>query len=734
MLARLSEIKNDLLAPSVVLPSLAQGLIICIMTVIVESSFANLVFSGPLGRFAIPATGLFAFAAFAMTLVTGLASPFKGVVTISQDIPAAILAGMGAAVAGAMVAAPARPQFATMVALVMLSGLGTAVLFWLMGRFRLSNLIRFLPFPVVAGFLGGCGFLLCLGGLGVMTGVSPSLATMPDYFQGQVLFKWLCGVGFGVILYMVLNRIPHALVMPAALLLCIAGFFAAFAIMGMDVESARQQGWLVEALPGGRLWPAVGMDDFALVDWGVVVGQLPSLLAVALLSCIALLLNLGGMELATGSDIDMDRELYSGAVANLFGALSGGCAGYASMSLSLLSHRTGLATRLVPIFGALFTLGVVLFGADVLTFFPKPVLGGLLFLLGLFFFNDWVFSGWRKLAVPDFAIVLSIVGAIAWFGFLEGVGLGLLLSIFIFIFRFSRVPVIRRELTGADVRSRVERHVPARVLLDRHAGDIRIIELGGYVFFGSACFLAQRVAELLGGEERPRHLILSLAGIDGFDVSAVNNFLRIAQQAANRDVRLVFCRVPDALWDQMQRNSTPETMAGIGRFAELDLALEEAESEIIERASSARNDAAGRGELLDQAFDELDGQLEGLERFEALLGELGDQARQISIAAGQTILAEGDALDGAYLVVWGTVGEYMRRNGREIRLRHTGRGSVLTPQGILAGRKARITARAEEDCVLALVSRQALEVLSRENPALAIQVQELLLERATQCY
>ena len=303
---RCKELLADLRSP-LALPALAQGCIIGVILVIIETSLANLIFAEELAPLASRAAGLTIFGAMAMALATGLSSSFKGTVAVPQDIPAAILAGCAASVAAA-VAAP-EVRFATVMVLMVASGLLTAAFFLVVGTFRLSNLVRFLPFPVVGGFLGGSGLLLILGGLGVMTGVSPGVDTLGSYLGADLAAHWLPGVGFGVGVFLLLTYRPHYLVLPACLMGAMALFYVALFASGMDVDAARAGGWLVGQVPSGALWPAFGPGELAQVDWGVVLAQGPDLLSIALLATIALLLNMGGVEIGARTDLDMDREL-----------------------------------------------------------------------------------------------------------------------------------------------------------------------------------------------------------------------------------------------------------------------------------------------------------------------------------------------------------------------------------------------------------------------------------------
>ena len=58
----------------------------------------------------------------------------------------------------------------------------TGITFLVLGTFRLGNLVRFVPYPVVGGFLAGTGWLLLKGGIGVASSIELHLRTFgaPD--------------------------------------------------------------------------------------------------------------------------------------------------------------------------------------------------------------------------------------------------------------------------------------------------------------------------------------------------------------------------------------------------------------------------------------------------------------------------------------------------------------------------------------------------------------------------
>ena len=64
--------------------------------------------------------------------------------------------------------------------------------------------------------------------------------------------------------------------------------------------------------------------------------------------------------------------------------------GYHALSLSTLSYRIGARGRLPGLVAGAVCAVMLFAGSALLAFFPKPILGGLLFFLGLDFLVEWV--------------------------------------------------------------------------------------------------------------------------------------------------------------------------------------------------------------------------------------------------------------------------------------------------------------------------------------------------------
>ncbi len=727
------ELLRDILSPKLI-PGLIQGLIIGAILVIVEVSFANIIFSGPLSCYAPRAAGMCIFGAGALCLVTGMFSPFLTMVSLPQDTPVAILSVAAASIVAALPAASSEIMFATVAGTVMASALVTAFFFWLIGKFKLSNFARFLPFPVIGGFLAGSGVMLVLGSFGVMTDTSLTLSSLPHFLTMDMFIHWGPGVMFAFTVFMLMRYSSHFLILPASMLAGMILFFLIVLVFDLSIPGIRSQGWLPAAMPSGQLWPGFTAETAGMIDWAILFKQLPNIFTVALLSLVGMILNINGMELGARQDIDLDQELKVEAAGNILAGLGGGFAGYGTLSLSMLGPRSNISSRIIPVTASLVCLGVLFFGTQALTFIPKPLLGGLLFLLGLFFVEEWIFSGWKRLTPSDYIIVLAIVLSIVSQGFLLGVSLGLGLTIVIFMVRFTRIPVIRDQETLATLHSRRERSIPDQTLISRDGHGWVVFKLVGYLFFGSTYYLGKQVKELFEQEPPPEHIILDLTKIQGVDISSVNTFQRIAQQALAKGITVSFAAAPDRVMDLLKRNAAPEVMAQVSTHENLDHALESGENNLLakHRDILTRNSADGieaREELFNAAVDDLDARLEEQERFEKIMGRVNSYLVQKKVVPGELLVKEGEEHDGVIFVLWGSISIFVTdTEEKQCRLTSLGPGRIIVPKAAWAPWRSTYTALAEHQAMVAVISRKALARMEAEAPGTAMVLYKYMSE------
>ncbi len=694
----------DELKPQRLVPNVVVGGVVGLLELVFAVALSALVFSGDLSVFAAQGLGLALLGTAVSCLVAALFSSLPGILSLNQDIPAAIMAVIAAAVATSL-----SPQLQgislliTIMAVIALSTITTGVVFFLIGHFSLGNLVRFLPYPVLGGFLAGTGWLLATGAVGLMTDLPlTSWQEVAALGQPDTLLRWLPGVLFAVVLIFNVNRFSHFLVLPGTVVAEIALFYVVAWLGGVTLADLQNDGWLLGPFSDANLWPPFLWVHLSQVSWSAIIGQLPNLLLLVVLSTVALLLNVSGVEAATHVDMDLNREMKAAGIGNLGSGFFGGLVGYPAVSLSVLSVKMG-GTRLAGVLVSSLCLLALVAGAGTLSLFPKAVAGGLLFFLGLDFLKEWVYDAWSRLPRIEYGIVIFILLTIAAVGFLPGVAIGVVAAIVMFVVAYSRTEVVRHELTGQQMVSRVTRSHVERQHLREHGGQLYILRLQGFVFFGTAEKLLNQVRERLQ-QKQVQYVVLDMKRVTGLDSTGMRSLGRLRQVAAAHGAQVLITHAPPTVQVQLNRGGLAADGV-VQYFQDLDSGLEWCENHLLAQVQV-------------QAAPKLLEQLQVMLPNETRLAELLPYLERRVVAAGTYLMRQGDAPNDLYFVESGQVRAQLEQPGMlPVRLETMGAGRVVGEIGYYLGQARTASVVAETDCVvyrLGVDKLQMMEVAAAE--------------------
>ncbi|MEL7352405.1 MAG: SulP family inorganic anion transporter [Cyanobacteria bacterium P01_A01_bin.116] len=424
------------LQPKYLIATLTAGVVSGLMVVIYSISIAMLIFSGQLAPFISTGLGFIFLNAIFIAPFVAFTNSLPGAIADPQDVPASILAVMASEI---VVQFPndASASLPTVMMAISVTAFLVGSAFFLLGTFQLGHLSRFIPYPVIGGFLAGTGYLFVQGAFKVMTDQSLGWLQLPWLFQPALLIRWMPGLVIASTLFILLRRYHNTFLLPSLLAGFTVLFYLILRLSQTSTASAREAGLLMEAFSGASLWQPLHWSMFSQVDWSLIADQSGNIATTVLLSVIVLLLNASGLDLATQQEIDLNRELRSAGMANLMVGLVGGTVGYQSLSLSTLNcARIGAKSRLVGVVVALICLLTWGLGDTLITLFPKPLLGGVLLYLGLSLLVEWLYDAWFRLSVTEYGMVVAILVTIAFRGVLPGVGAGLLISCFLWVVNY----------------------------------------------------------------------------------------------------------------------------------------------------------------------------------------------------------------------------------------------------------------------------------------------------------
>ena len=499
--------------------------------------------------------------------------------------------------------------------------------------------------------------------------------------------------------------------------------------LDISVEDAKALGLLMSGIPEGGLWPAFGPGDLGAVDWRVVAGQVPTFLTVTLVTLLCLLVAVNGLEVATGVEVDLNREFRVAGLAGICGGAGGSAPGCQAFGFTLPCRMLGADTPWTGVVVAVVLTLSLFFGSGMLELIPMSIIGGLVLFIGVDLLDTWLVKVRRRLLWTDYGLIVLICITIAVFGFIEGVAMGMLATLALFVIRLSRVDVIAEEFTARDRRSTMLRSVPDRAILYDRGELLRGYRFRGYIFFGSAHPLIEELKRPLGESPPPSCILLDFAAVSGCDLSAVNILCQFVQMAHRAGVRTVFSEVSRQLEGSLRSNVPVEAREQIWFEPEFDSGLERCEALLIKSATSgpAGPEDDERGRLFDRVADALERHLDELVMFEGLLERLEPWLEPCEYAEGETLSVQGEVRDGVQLLVSGLVSVH---DAEGTRLHHCGPGDVLDPWSAFEDKnEASTTAIARSPCRTMMLTPVARERLESDDNDLTLKFFSYLISR-----
>ena len=713
------ELWNDIRSP-MLLPAISAGLIAGLALLVAEIAFGGFIFSGALSPWFSQGVGLVLFGNFAGCLLIALLSGYRGVIS---GLPAAPMAVM--VLIGAGIETEADRLFITTVAALVSAAVAAGLCCVLIARLRLAELLRFIPYPVAAGVVAGTGAVVWLAAMSLM-GASVDWNAPAAILEPAMLWKWGPGAAFGLALFVVMKRWRVPQIMPAAFLIAGAMFHLALAVLEISGEEARAGGLLFAGAAGGNLWPAFAFSDLLLVDWAAVAARIPDMMTLIVVAMIYLVMNLAALELAASEELDWNREFRSAGVASVVAGAGGGTFSCLIVPPSLRSKMLGATSRLTGIVAAL-VLGAALFAGDaMLELVPVPLIGGILFFTGLGMIDEGLAKSRARMTWTEYLVVLVMFAAITVLGFLEGVGAGLLATLVFFAVQLSRVDPIEARFTTAERRSSKARPVPERAILRAEGDRVRGFRLRGYIFFGSAILLASSLRQSIDGDSRQVGVILDFSEVSGFDSSAVTVLCKFFRAAQAAKVQVVLSATDARFRDAVKRSLPPAAVSRLLFEPNEDRALERCEDMVIATTRADSSTRKLRSWLLRRTGEGMERHFERQIDFESIVEALEPWLAIRECAAGEVIVAPGEAQDGLLLLQSGRVSAYDKGGARLYQL---GPGDPLRTSDARNGSAAALLT--DEPCRVAELTPPARAWLEEHEGERILALYRYLIDHAS---
>lgn len=427
------------------------------------------------------------------------------------------------------------------------------------GLFRLGQMIKYIPHPVVTGFTAGIAVIIASSQVKDFLGLR--IAAVPAEFMP----KWQAylgalstidgatvGVGAGA-LAMIIGLRKLAPKLPGFLIAVVASALAV-ALLDIPVDTVGSR---FPEMPAGLPMPSLPEVSLAKIN-----AVLPSAFTIAFLAGIEALLSAVVADGMVGTRHRSNQELIGQGVANLGSAFFGGLPATGAIARTATNIRSGAKTPVAGMMHAVFLLLFILVGTDLMAFVPMAALAAILFMVAWGMSEYERFIALLRMPMSDRAVLLLTFALTVLVDLTVAIGVGVTLASLLFMARMA-------ESVEVDASGRLDVDLDVEDLHQRDSlpDGVEVFRITGPFFFGVA---GQLLETLRRGGQSPEIIILRMRLVPLLDASGAQALAEFVEQAHLAGASVVLSGVqaqPRSMLERVHLGSDSDRISYAADFA-----------------------------------------------------------------------------------------------------------------------------------------------------------------------
>ncbi len=447
-----------------------------------------------------------------------------------------------------------------LMAAVLLTGLFQIAL----GLLRVGKFVKFVPYPVISGFMSGIGIIIILLQINPLLGLegvsSPLQAVsafprIPSELRLDAVYVSVMALA---IVFFTPKKLARIVPTPLLALLVVT---VVSRLAGFEVAT-------IGTIPSGL--PEFSLPKFSFADLRPIVEAAMSL---ALLGSIDSLLTSLVADSITKTEHNSNRELVGQGLGNALTAFFGGIPGAGATMRTVVNVKSGGTTRFSGVLHALILLAILLGLGKYAAVVPMAVLAAILIKVGIDIIDYRFLRILRKAPKHDLAIMITVLALTVFVDLIMAVGVGIVLAAVLLTVRVVNQvtsTVEEHEISIGDIQG-----------CNRPDGkksfQIRIVNIDGPFFFGSTSRLVGKVGALLG----TRIVIINALEVPFIDLSAFFTLSEIIVKLTDNGI-LPIIVVNAEMKAKLLRLNVASIMPEKHIYTSFDLAVDHARKHVCE--------------------------------------------------------------------------------------------------------------------------------------------------------
>lgn len=459
------------------------------------------------------------------------------------------------------------------------------VILVMMGVFKLGNIIKFIPYPIVVGFTSGIALVI------FSTQIKDLLGLQISDLPADFIPKW------GVYLRNISSINPYEAVLgifsllvivfwpkvnkkiPGSLVAIILGTVGAIIIsksFGIDFTTIGSK---FPELTGGIPLPRPQAPN---INFATIRELFQPAVTIALLCAIESLLAAMVADGVTGKKHDSNTELIGQGITNIITPFFGGIPSTGAIARTMANINNGGKTPVAGIIHAVILLLIFLFLMPYAVYIPMATLAAILIIVA-YNMSEWrTFIYLLKGHRADVAVLVITFLLTVLIDLTVAIEVGVVLAIILFVKRISEtssIKVIEQRVSGSE-----SDEAPNEIDLISIPRGVEIYEIDGPFFFGLASKLDEIDRE---SYHQVKVRIIRMRRVPFIDSTGLNNLRNLWKRSRKERIQIILSGVNSQVFESMSKAGF---VSEIGReyiFPHIQLALDKA-NEIVRKGEESK--------------------------------------------------------------------------------------------------------------------------------------------------
>lgn len=435
----------------------------------------------------------------------------------------------------------------------------------------ISDIVKYVPYPVISGFMNGVGIIIILLQLNPLIGY-PAVSNTFEGIKSFILNLHSINIpafALGMLTLLIIFGVPKKInkYVPSQIIALI--FCTLISIkLGLDIPK------ISEITVG---FPKIEIPIFNLLQ---TAEYIPYALTLAIvLSAESMLTGLVADSL-TKSRHNPKTLLFSQGLGNVACALTGSLCGTAATMRTVAALNTGATTKFAAVVNPVILCLLLFKFSGFVSEIPLAVLAGILIKIGYDIIDAKLLKV-IKFAPKDDLYVLALVFLLTvFYNLIFAVGAGITLAALLYAKRVAdKANIVQKSIYDKDI-MKLE-----KMLETDYKHKIRVVHITGQFFFGSATQLISKFEDVLG----TKCIIINYEADDLLDISAIFALEDIIIRLKSQHIKILMVIKSEQVLNQLSSHSI---ISQIGEdkifYNELD-AIEFAKNSLKQKAKNKKN-------------------------------------------------------------------------------------------------------------------------------------------------